>query len=314
MLRCTWVAKLMLLTCVGTVFFLLVGTGNADTLHVDSCADVPGEGSQSNPYRTLPMAVAEAALGDAIIVQSGSYPESLAIGNKLTIAASGGPVLVGAYHAASAEVCVPITDFFGRVLPQGSCPERHESPHVNAKLYYPSRDGREMACGGAFPAIVYAHGFRFPEWVLCDGAAPGEVHEDYRQAEGILRRLAAAGIIVISVDNSAADQQGLTSESGRTSIILNTIAYLRDENQTPDSFLKGVVNLSLLGLAGHSAGGRAAMLAARWLNDGLADELLDELNLGGVHVQALGLDCSCSDSGPDRAGFCARDPWYQRTS
>ena len=168
---------------------------------------------------------------------------------------------------------------------------------MHAKVYYPSKDpgGGQIACGGPFPAVVYTHGRRNPNWALCPGwSNPGPVHQDYRQADGILSRLAAAGIIVISVDNS----WGWVDPSARGSIVINTLAYLRDQNQ-PGGWLEGSVDLQRVGLSGHSLGGAAAVYAAVEYRN----PPFDALNLSNVQIQALGVIapgwCRAFGSPPD---------------
>jgi hypothetical protein len=259
----------------------------AATVHVDACAPGPGDGSASDPFNALPPAVTAAPLDSSVVVQPGSYAEPLVINKALTIAADGGPALVGAYYVGSREVCVPVTvthpwSMFNSELPEGTCSAG--GPIVNARVYYPARGpgSHDVACGGPFPVVVYAHGRRGSDWNLCDWSVPlvGEVHEDYQQAEGILTRLAASGIIGVSVDVSWG---GVPEAKG--SIMVNTIAYLRDENDTRGSWLEGAVDLTRVGLSGHSTGGGSAT----WVLQNLYEPVFDQLNLSAVAVQGLGL-------------------------
>jgi len=77
------------------ILYSLTGTSQGDTIYVDSQADCPGDGSQSNPYCILSTAIRAAASGDVIIVKNGFYSESLVINQQITITASDGPVIVG---------------------------------------------------------------------------------------------------------------------------------------------------------------------------------------------------------------------------
>ncbi|MCH7478822.1 MAG: hypothetical protein IIA14_12085, partial [SAR324 cluster bacterium] len=114
-----------------------------------------------------------------------------------------------------------------------------------------------MDCGGPFPVVVYAHGHRTPTEVLCSWSDPGPVHQDYLQAEEILTRLATSGMIVISPDVSCGE-----FNIGRASVMLNALAYLRDEHGSSGSVLEGGVDMRRIGLAGHSRGGGGAIFAA----------------------------------------------------
>src|SRR5262249_45297709 len=67
--------------------------------------------------------------------------------------------------------------------------------------------------------------------------------------------------------------------------ILNTLAFARDENARSGSRLAGAVDMSRVGLAGHSTGGGAAIEAANCLQG----NCLPRLNLGGIRAAALGL-------------------------
>src|SRR5262249_48281383 len=197
----------------------------------------------------------------------------------------GGQVLVGEYYVGTQEICVPIIDQTYGLDFTFSVNCAGNLPGVRAKLYYPttSPGGATVACGKPFPLIVYAHGKRFISYYspLCDWSNPGPINEDYRQADGILSALAAAGFIVISVDVTAA----LQDISGKAEIMLNTIAFARNENARSGSPLAGAVNLSRVGLAGPSIGGGAAIEAANCLQENCHPRL----NLGGIRAAALGL-------------------------
>jgi nitrous oxidase accessory protein NosD len=103
----------------GLVLVLLTGLvagaqSQAQTVYVNGCAAGPGNGSLSNPYNTLTRAVDLAPPGSPLVVQSGSYPERLTIEKKLTITASGGPVLIGQYYVGTQEICIPISPDFSQ--------------------------------------------------------------------------------------------------------------------------------------------------------------------------------------------------------
>lgn len=226
--------------------FLAAQSAPAGTIHVDACDPGPGE------YNTLTGARTAASPGDTIVIHGGSYPETLDIDKALTLTAADGPALVGEYYVGSREVPVPVT-----VCP--GCQEVLPYP-ASARVYYPSDSpgGTQIACGGPFPAVVYAHGRRDSDWPRCDWSSPGDPSQDYQQASGILTRMAASGIIAISVDHS-----GEYLYQAKGAIVINTIAYLRDEHQASGSWLEGAVRLDRVGLSGHSTGGAAAIYAAR---------------------------------------------------
>jgi hypothetical protein len=271
-----------LLTAVAPVPLLAGATG---TYHVDACATGLGDGSQANPYTTLTPAEAAAGPGSTIVIHGGSYPEHLTITNNLTLTGSAivGESLVGEYLVGSVEVCMPVTVEWNLFTePLETCAISQSSTSVHAKVYYPSQDhqGTRVACGGPFPAVVYTHGNREADWALCAGSNPGPIHQDYRQVEGILRPLAAAGFIIVSVDSS----WGSSDPNAKGEILINAIAYLRDQNE-PGGLLEGSVDLNRVGLSGHSVGGGAAVFALeRYLQ-----VPFDSLGLDNVQIQALGL-------------------------
>jgi dienelactone hydrolase len=256
----------------------------AQTVYVSGCAAGPGDGSPSNPYKTLTRAVEQTPPGSTLVVQGGSYPERLTIQKRLTITASGGPVQIGQYFVGTQEICVPITDrSCGSFENQNLVNCGGDPPSVHAKLYYPAvgPGNAPMACGGPFPLIIYAHGKRLCP-LLCDWSHPGPIQEDYRQAEGLLAPLAALGFIVVSVDVT----WSLTTTLGKAMIILNTLAFVRDENRRAGSLLKGAVNLTRVALAGHSTGATAAVEAVRNLRMNLCGR---NLGLDGIRIAALAL-------------------------
>jgi hypothetical protein len=126
---------------------------------------------------------------------------------------------------------------------------------------------------------VYAHGNR--NYPSCDGRNSAPQQDDYRQADGILSPLAAAGFIVISVDVS-----WFSGAVQKATIILNALAFARDENARSGSRLEGAVDMGRVGLAGHSTGGAAAVEAANYLREEFCAASLD---LGEVRAAALAL-------------------------
>jgi hypothetical protein len=254
----------------------------AQTIYVDACAPYGGDGSASLPYSSLVKAVAAATPGATISLQAGSYAESpITVQKSLTLEASGGPARVGGYFVGMQDVCVPITDTSAA---WGSVDKDvvycHDTPWVaRARVYYPAGGpgNAPVACGGPFPLIVYAHGNR-----CCIDCYAGRIQDDYLQAENILTPLAAAGYIVMSLDVSWFTTAG-APEKG--TMLLNALAFVRDENARPGSFLAGTVDTNRVGLAGHSTGGAAAVEAVDFLQQGWCSSL----NLGSIRPAALAL-------------------------
>src|SRR5262245_14131567 len=275
----------LILSALVQVLFDGAAHSQAQTVYVDSCAAAPGDGSHSNPYNRLARAVALAAQGSVLVLQGGSYPESLSIDRqkKLTITTPNGPAMIGRYFVGTQEICVPVTQWEGDFNPSSllaNC--AGNPPGVRAKLYYPAVEPGDgpMACGGPFPLIVYAHGKRI--YALCDdGQLPPEL--DYRQAEGLLTRLAADGVIVLSVDVSS--KEGGFNDLGKASILVSALAYARDENTRSGARLERGVDLHRVGLMGHSTGGAGAIRAAACLSGAC----LTSLRLPQVRVGAVGL-------------------------
>jgi hypothetical protein len=253
----------------------------------------PSDSAQSRPCISLSQIVEQAAPGSTLVLQGGSYPERLTIQKRLTITAQRGPALIGGYFVGMQEnICVPVTQREGTPFNPNSpanCASAGNPPGVRAKLYYPAAAPGDapVGCGGPFPLIVYAHAVRNGD--LCDWSNPGPKQRDYLQAEGLLTRLAAAGIIVISVDLSWANEN-ITEAS----VMVDAVAYALNENARSGSRLHGAVASFQMGLMGHSTGGAAAIHAAACLN-GLCPP---QLRLAGVRVGAVGLLAPGFEGGP----------------
>jgi pimeloyl-ACP methyl ester carboxylesterase len=227
--------------------FLAARSAPGGTIYVDGCAPGPGE------YGTLTAAVAAASSGDTIVMQGGSYPEkdsvsfseNLDIHKALTLTASDGAALVGEYYVGQKD----------DLMPTGS------GGSTSARVYYPSNapGGPVIACnGGPFPVVVYAHGLRNPgqsqlcSW--CEDDLRTDNTQDYKQAEGILKRLALSGAVAISFN-----WHGLTSEADAIAgYVIDAITYLGNE-------FGDDVDLDRVGLIGHSTGGQAVTSAAQEL-------------------------------------------------
>ena len=263
----------------------------AQQVYVNECAIRSGNGSRADPFNRLSRAVMQAAAGSTLLIQYGSYAETLTIQKPLTLTASGGGIQIGEYYVGRQETCIPIDplafglDFqfsFNCGSPAG----------VRAEIYYPAAtaEGSSVACEKPFPLVLYAHGKRFASRIfhLCDPAEdPGPIDEDYRQLSGILEPLAAIGVVVISVDLTSASFDDFVSKAG---IILNALAFVQNENGRSGSLLGGAVDLRRVGFAGHSSGGGATILAAACLRKSeFSDERLNAIcsPVNGLHLDAL---------------------------
>jgi hypothetical protein len=262
-------------------------------VHVDGCGAPGGDGSAGRPVLTVRRGAQLAFVGDTLQVQGGSYPESLVLDRPLTLTAAGGPVLIGRHYTGQQEVCVPVPFVQGDPSLHQNCAS--SGLGVSARVYFPARDpaGQQHACRGPRPAVAYTHGFRFDvPTPFCPWSQPGPVQHDYRQLGGILRRLAARGILAVSVDSSPANQAMDT----KAFYLVHTLAFLRDQNLPPGS-LAGLVDLERLGLAGHSTGGGGAVIAANDFRGGF----FEGLNLDSLQVRGVGLlapaGCSIPPSG-----------------
>jgi hypothetical protein len=255
------------------VGFLLVPgqRSRAATLYVDWCA-TGGE----PPYHTLTSAVAAANPGDSIIMEAGIYPETLSITKTLNIFSQNGAAIIG-------------TDKYNVGWRDVEVPRPCENAKANARIYYPSwvsGPNTQIAhyCGGTtFPVVVYAHGLSSDgreDYICEDWANPGPFSEDYKQAGGILSRLAASGIIAVSFSWAGASAIDISR------IIIDTIGYLKDKNQEQGSWLQGKVDLTRVGFSGHSNGGGGAIDAVLRYNGGDYCEAHMPLN---IQIKGLGL-------------------------
>jgi dienelactone hydrolase len=256
----------------------------AQTVFVDGCYPAPGNGSLLSPYGTLPHAVSEASPGNTLVIRPGFYPSPITARTKLLVTAPAGPALVGWRYVGTAEICVPMTDDCGTLATSNPAAVKcsGDPPGARARLYYPAsgpRPDSSVGCGGPFPVILYAHGNRSPNCFPCYSEP---IENDYHQADAILRPLAAAGFIVVSLDVSWVNSGGAFFKA---SMLLNTLSFLRAENGRSGAMLHGSLDMSRVGLAGHSTGGAAALDALVLLEVGSCSRL----NLNGVLVGAAAL-------------------------
>lgn len=243
--------------------FPIIMVQDQPIIHTDACYEGWETGVFYSPFRTLTCAVKPAQNGHIIEMESGIYREkNIKINKKLTIRASGGPVRIGENY-----------EWGRRDISIGLAPNKA----AEARVYFPKDIGQtapdQIACGGPFPVVVYAHGRRFKSQIPCDWLdqntkedLTSTIFEDYKRAKGIMERLAKAGIIIISVDWNRywmfKDELDNHAHKGIPEIIKKVIAYLEWETQTIQSWFKGNVDLRRLGLMGHSTGGAGVLVTA----------------------------------------------------
>jgi len=125
--------------------------------------------------------------------------------------------------------------------------ERANGTRLSALLYYPAlatgRDAPVDPTGGPYPAVTFGHG-----WL---------VHP--RLYDSTLDYLATQGYVVIA---AASQTQLFPNHPKLAADMRHCLTYLEQENAREDSFLFGLVNPDRFGVAGHSMGGGASLLAA----------------------------------------------------
>lgn len=117
----------------------------------------------------------------------------------------------------------------------------------DALLYYPALEAQPGAgldpSGGPYPAIAFGHGF---------------LQAPFRYG-GVMAHLASWGIIVIAPDT----QTGFGPSHGQFAVDMRTcLTWLELEHARLGATLEGGIDVASFGIAGHSMGGGAAMLAA----------------------------------------------------
>ncbi|MCC7273302.1 MAG: DUF1565 domain-containing protein, partial [Alphaproteobacteria bacterium] len=88
----------------------------ATTYHVDGSVAVSGDGSEGNPYKTIGEAITQAVDGDSVAIAAGTYAESLAISEALTLTGSGGVTIA---PGSAVAAVVDLSGTVGAVSLQG---------------------------------------------------------------------------------------------------------------------------------------------------------------------------------------------------
>ncbi len=125
--------------------------------------------------------------------------------------------------------------------------ERANGTHLGALLYYPAlatgRDAPVDPTGGPYPAVTFGHG-----WL----AHP-------RRYDSTLDYLATQGYVVIA---STSQTRLFPSHPKFAADMRQCLAWLAQENDDAESLLHGLIDTERFGIAGHSMGGGASLLAA----------------------------------------------------
>lgn len=130
----------------------------------------------------------------------------------------------------------------------------------NARIYYPAQTAGEHATphasGHPYPVAVYNHGFRFP--VFSFGIS-------YRNNAFITEWLASYGYVVICVDMASNNDLFDTGQANSQRDADDTVAaidHLAGLNTNINHPLKGLIDATRVGVAGHSRGGDGALMGA----------------------------------------------------
>lgn len=92
------------LITIFVTFFCTSISSNAKTLFVDSKSSCPGNGSSTNPYCSLNLAISLATPGDTLMLRSGNYPENITITKQVTILTEDGLAVIGTNVDISKEI------------------------------------------------------------------------------------------------------------------------------------------------------------------------------------------------------------------
>jgi hypothetical protein len=157
-------------------------------------------------------------------------------------------------------VCVapPVTGdpSYYNLFPVGTLEFDDAAFAVKGSVYYPAQDDGDGSPFydrlGVVPIVFMAHGNHSP-------ADPSYLGYDYFQYQ-----LARMGIIAVSIDCNKFNGfgGGFSNIVDRADLILATVDYFRSLHADPASIFHNHIDLSVIGLMGHSRGGEAVILAA----------------------------------------------------
>jgi hypothetical protein len=129
--------------------------------------------------------------------------------------------------------------------------------HVKGTVYYPAEDdgngqpfNQRVAEHGPIPIVFMAHGNH-------DASVPSHLGYDYFQ-----QQLARMGIIAVSVFSNETNNTGLSATNihRRADLIIASIQHFQNLNAGGDPVFGGHVDLSRVGLMGHSRGAEAVLV------------------------------------------------------
>lgn len=109
--------------------------------------------------------------------------------------------------------------------------------------------GELPAAGGRFPVLLFSHGFG--GWRLVNS--------------NLLAGIASWGFVIASADHIERDLNAVATNSVHAdvskdgAVLLDSLRLLKEENTRAGSILEGRVDAEHVGVAGHSAGGAAAL-------------------------------------------------------
>ena len=156
----------------------------------------------------------------------------------------------------------PVADGLGGHLSRTGRDARRRADRLVLERPHRQRHGAERRPNGSFPVVLFSHGYAsYPE-----------------QSSFLTEHLAQWGFIVAAPDHRSrdlasvlADSTGTPSGSSDTTPVVvdsdiddldNTLDYLRQQNETPNALLEHHVDMSKVGVLGHSSGGGTAVTMA----------------------------------------------------